>query len=265
MRALCSRVRPRERYMLLLAPMVTHGDDAVAVACWGTLALGMLLGIATATGLGIVVVPERAPEELSAIHALAAGSLVLVCENPPPPYRFPGPTGFEDMQERTQPLRHSTQSPDAPVFHPVTPNERSTSGRVSGLRVVGRTIVLHTLFYVTRSLATNAWSTRAIKYAIGIGCLASFMLLVKAFDLADTLLEYLMRARGRSGPLDAGAERKFLTALIVGLSTGIPGIGYCILSLASVGPADDHEFLTQAFSGVVPAFFVVMVTIRWMG
>lgn len=68
--------------LLLLAPLVTilvenrHGGDAATIACCGTLALGMLVGSATAASLGIVVVPpERAPEGLSAIHALAAGSL----------------------------------------------------------------------------------------------------------------------------------------------------------------------------------------------
>ena len=71
--------------LLLLAPMITvlvenkHGDDEATIAWWCTLALGMLVGSATAASLGIVVVPpERAPEGLSAIHALAAGSLGTV-------------------------------------------------------------------------------------------------------------------------------------------------------------------------------------------
>ncbi|KAI1786433.1 hypothetical protein LXA43DRAFT_975767 [Ganoderma leucocontextum] len=71
--------------LLLLAPAVTilvesrHGGDAAAIAWWITLALGMLVGSATVASLGIVVVPaERAPEGLSAIHALAAGSLGTV-------------------------------------------------------------------------------------------------------------------------------------------------------------------------------------------
>ncbi|PIL26798.1 hypothetical protein GSI_11134 [Ganoderma sinense ZZ0214-1] len=71
--------------LLLVAPAVTvlvekgRGDDAAEAACWGTLALGMLVDSAAAASLGIVVLPpERAPEGLSVGHALAAGSLGTV-------------------------------------------------------------------------------------------------------------------------------------------------------------------------------------------
>ena len=71
--------------LLLLGPAVIvlverrHGDDAGEVAGWGMLALGVLAGSAAGASLGIVVVPpEMAPEGLSAMHALAAGSLGTV-------------------------------------------------------------------------------------------------------------------------------------------------------------------------------------------
>ncbi|KAI1786435.1 hypothetical protein LXA43DRAFT_1033721 [Ganoderma leucocontextum] len=71
--------------LTILAVESGHGPIAAGLAWWGTLFLGMVVGSASAASLGIVVVPpERAPEGLSAIHALAAGSLgMAVIESVP--------------------------------------------------------------------------------------------------------------------------------------------------------------------------------------
>ena len=170
------------------------------------------------------------------------------CEDPPPPY--PGSVDFEETHEQMEPLQCPAWSPNALVSSPATLDEGPVSSGGSVLKVIGPAVILHILVYVSRSLATNAWGARAIEYAVGTGCVASTMMLVKTVRLASTL------------PKNARTEKKFLTALTVALSAGIPGIGYCICSLALGGSVVGQEFLTQAVSGAVPALFVMFAIQR---
>ncbi|KAI1786432.1 hypothetical protein LXA43DRAFT_55802 [Ganoderma leucocontextum] len=199
------------------------------------------------------------------------------------------PPGLSSDTPRLPPRSHIPQAlpedvGDLPQYPPSgmqTPNsQRFVAGQdhdescISTLPVVislplaaCATLALSVPTYVTSSLGTNTWGTRAIEYAIGTGCtgtVASLLLLVERHCFPDNLLEWKRAAAewyGRSDRVELG----ILLAYSAALFSGVPGLGYSIRSLSEGFSAEGGAVLIQAFWGVVPALFVVMLTIRWLG
>ncbi len=202
---------------------------------------------------------------LSDLHAEVLSTQVGCESDPPPPY--PDSTVLEAAPEQVQHrVLYPVQSgPDPPVSS--TADEEPPLPGLS--EMAGPTLALHTLIYVCRSLAKNAWGTRAVEYAIGTGCvvtIASVLLLVKKRRLTAADRHTMPgprrgRALRRSEWPYAEGEREFVVILTSTLSPGIAGMGYCIRSLVLEGPAEDPAFLVGAFLGGVGALFVVLVTV----
>ena len=126
-------------------------------------------------------------------------------------------------------------------------------------------LVLNIPSYIVDSLATNAWRTRAIEYAIGAGCVgtATFVLfLVQKHCFAHTVCRWKRTVRDLLGWSGDELETAFLHAFTVILFPIVPGLGHAIRSLASEPTREGLALLSNAIFGCVPAIWMVYV-VHW--
>ena len=126
-------------------------------------------------------------------------------------------------------------------------------------------LVLNIPSYITGSLATNAWRTRAIEHAIGAGCVGTVtfvLFLVQKHRFARTVCQWKRAVGDLLGWSGDELETAFLHASTVILFPIVPGLGHAIRSLASEPTREGLALLSNAIFGFVPAIWMVYV-VHW--
>lgn len=135
-------------------------------------------------------------------------------------------------------------------------------GRVSDLPLVisfpiavSTTLVLNVPLYILSSVGANAWSTSAVEYAIGSGCVgtaASLLLVVEKRWSADTVHEWKAAACRTGWWGTRKVELAFLLAYTAALFSSVPRMGYSVHSMYKGALNEGLTVLIEAFWGVVP-------------